>query len=56
MIDDNIKQVCILFNAQAIIIDNVKYVKLPLEKWKNETNYNPSEFGKPASLWQATRA
>lgn len=40
-----IKEICLMFNAQFIIIGNVKYNNLPLNKWKNETEpslYIPS--------------
>ena len=40
-----IKEICVMFNAQSVTIVNVKYNNLPLNKWKNETEpslYIPS--------------
>lgn len=30
----HVKEICVQWNAQAIIIDGVKYINLPLNKWK----------------------
>ena len=42
---NQIKKICVMFNAQSVTIGNVKYNNLPLNKWKNETEpslYIPS--------------
>ncbi len=38
-----VKQMCVTVDAQSIKIDGIKYIKLPLEKWKNDLKPSQSD-------------